>query len=78
MRSKKTNPSPQPRSTGKKIVVLSIVILLLAGVAYFAYDHFFGDRNPLRWKIGTTYEYNFTYESETHNSHLDLIHIRAR
>lgn len=71
MKPKKTKPSPQLRLTRKKILILSVVILLLAGVAYFAYDHFFGDRNPLRWKIGTTYEYEFVYAGETVNSHLN-------
>jgi len=45
--------------------------LLLAGISYFTYTHFFGDRNPLRWKIGTTYEYEFVYAGETVNSHLN-------
>jgi len=45
--------------------------VLLTGAAYFAYDHFFGDRNPLRWKIGATYEYEFIYAGETVNSHLN-------
>ena len=71
MKSKRTKSTPQPRLTGKKIFTLIVVLLLLIGAAYFAYDHFFGNKNPLRWKIGTTYEYEFVYAGETVNSHLN-------